>query len=152
MAKAPRVKRACAYHLIKAKSRGQTLADDIAISLRLRDRGGLSLAEADLVRPAQALRGAPLVRDGHTGWTTGRPRPGSRPPGRPTARRMPGTTRGLGGWNAERVELTPQVRDEIAARYGPDEDAEDAAEADAAMDEPGASVPWEQVRAGWGRD
>jgi len=27
------------------------------------------------------------------------------------------------------------------------EDAEDAAEADAAMDEPGASIPWEQVRA-----
>lgn len=27
------------------------------------------------------------------------------------------------------------------------EDAEDAAEADAAMDEPGESVPWEQVKA-----
>lgn len=27
------------------------------------------------------------------------------------------------------------------------EDAEDAAEADAAMDEPGGDVPWEQVRA-----
>jgi hypothetical protein len=27
------------------------------------------------------------------------------------------------------------------------EDAEDAAEADAAMDEPGESVPWEQVQA-----
>jgi hypothetical protein len=27
------------------------------------------------------------------------------------------------------------------------EDAEDAAEADAAMDEPGESIPWEQVRA-----
>jgi antitoxin Phd len=26
------------------------------------------------------------------------------------------------------------------------EDAEDAAEADAAMDEPGESIPWEQVR------
>lgn len=30
------------------------------------------------------------------------------------------------------------------------EDAEDAAEADAAMDEPGESVPWEQVKAGLG--
>jgi hypothetical protein len=27
------------------------------------------------------------------------------------------------------------------------EDAEDAAEADAAMDEPGGSIPWEQVKA-----
>ena len=27
------------------------------------------------------------------------------------------------------------------------EDAEDAAEADAAMDEPGESIPWEQVKA-----
>lgn len=27
------------------------------------------------------------------------------------------------------------------------EDAEDAAEADAAMDEPGESIPWERVRA-----
>ena len=27
------------------------------------------------------------------------------------------------------------------------EDAEDAAEADAAMDEPGESIPWEQIKA-----
>lgn len=31
------------------------------------------------------------------------------------------------------------------------EDAEDAAEADAAMDEPGESTPWEQVKADTGR-
>ena len=31
------------------------------------------------------------------------------------------------------------------------EDAEDAAEADAGMDEPGESIPWEQVKAELGR-
>jgi hypothetical protein len=64
---------------------------------------------------------------------------------------------------AEAVELTRRgvityltIRGERVAAIVPEslietlraaEDAEDAAQADAAMDEPGESVPWEQVKA-----
>ena len=39
------------------------------------------------------------------------------------------------------------VPESVIEALGAAEDAEDAAEADAAMDEPGQSIPWEQVKA-----
>lgn len=50
--------------------------------------------------------------------------------------------------NAERVAaIVPEsVLDALRAAEDA-EDAEDAAEADAAMEEPGESVPWEQIKA-----
>ena len=153
VARAPRVGRACAHHLGKARSRGRTLADQIADSLRLRDRGGLSWQKLTWFGPPKFYAVRRWHDDGRTGWTTGQDPQGFETAGQADREAEAwNDPRSSGGWHAVRVELTPQVRDEIAARYGPDEDAGDAAEADAAMDEPGASVPWEQVRAGWERD
>jgi hypothetical protein len=51
-------------------------------------------------------------------------------------------------YRGERVAaIVPESLIEALRAAEAAEDAEDAAEADAAMDEPGESIPWEQVRA-----
>jgi hypothetical protein len=119
VARAPRVRTVCLADLSKAKSRGQTLADQIADYVRLRERGGHSWQKLVWFGPARHYAVRRWHDDGRAGWTTG-----SDPKGYETAGQADreaqawNDPRSSDGWHAERVLLTDEVRDEIDAWQG----------------------------------
>ena len=118
VAKAPRVGRACKYHLAQARSRGRTLADQIRDAVQLRERGGESWQKLAWFGPQRRYAVRRWHDDGRTGWTVGMDPQGFETAGQadreagawndPRGRDTDGT-----GWHAERVLLTPGVWAEI---------------------------------------
>lgn len=117
VAEAPRVHRACAYHLSQARSRGTTLADDIASSVRLRELGGLSWQQLAWFGPERRYAVRRWHDDGRPqAWTTGQDPKGFETAGAADREAQAwNDPRTSDGWHAERVLLTDELRAEILA-------------------------------------
>jgi hypothetical protein len=123
VARAPRVGRACAYHLAQATSRRQTLADGIANSVRLRELGGLDWQQLAWFGPERRYAVRRWHDDGRAGWVTGKDPKGFETAGAADREALawndpkaawPHAER-ADGWHAERVVLTDELRAEILA-------------------------------------
>jgi hypothetical protein len=117
VAKAPRVGRVCLGHLTQAKSRGQTLADDIASYVRLRELGGLDWQKLAWFGPERRYAVRRWHDDGRPqAWTTGKDPKGFETAGAADREAQAwNDPRASDGWHAVRVILTDEVRDQIAA-------------------------------------
>jgi hypothetical protein len=116
VARAPRIGRACAYHLTQAKSRGQTLADGIANYVRLRELGGLDWQKLAWFGPERRYAVRRWHNDGRPGWITGKDPKGFETAGAADREAAAwNDPRASDGWHAERVVLTDELRAEILA-------------------------------------
>lgn len=114
VADAPRVRQVCLGCLARPKSRGQTLADEIANYLRLRDRGGQGhWQRIAWFGPPKRYYVRRVHEGGREGWE-GRPYDTAGQADRGAeCWNDPKVTDG--GWRAERVEATPEVRQLVDA-------------------------------------
>lgn len=123
VARAPRVGRVCLADLAKAKSRGTTLADDIANSVRLRELGGLDWQKLAWFGPERRYAVRRWHDDGRAGWITGKDPKGFETAGAADREALAWNdpkaawphAEQADGWHAERVVLTDELRAEIAA-------------------------------------
>jgi hypothetical protein len=116
VAKAPRVGQVCLGHLGQAKSRGRTLADDIANSVRLRELGGLDWQKLAWFGPERRYAVRRWHDDGRVGWITGKDPKGFETAGAADREAAAwNDPRASDGWHAERVVLTDELRAEILA-------------------------------------
>jgi hypothetical protein len=118
VARVPRVRVACLADLGQAKSHGRSVADSIADRLRLRDRGGQDWQHLVWFGPPLYYAVRRWHDDGRSGWTTGLDPAGFETAGQADREAQawedPAAGLDVGGWHAERVTLTPEVRDDIA--------------------------------------
>jgi hypothetical protein len=117
VARAPRVGRVCLGCLARAKSRGMTVADDIANYVRLRELGGLDWQQLAWFGPERRYAVRRWHDDGRPqAWTTGKDPKGFETAGAADREAQAwNDPRASDGWHAERVILTDEVRDQIAA-------------------------------------
>jgi hypothetical protein len=118
VASAPRVGRVCRGCLGRPARRWQgrsvTLAEDIAARVAQRDRGGRDYQRIAWFGPPKRYYVRRWHDDGQQGWTTGQDPAGFETAGQADREAEAwNDPRGSDGWHAERVELTPQVREQI---------------------------------------
>jgi hypothetical protein len=118
VATAPRVGQVCLGHLARPTRRWQgrviTLAADIAARVAQRDRGGLDYQKIAWFGPPKRYAVRRWHDDGRQGWTAGQDPQGFETAGQADREAQAwNDPRGSDGWHAERVELTPQVWEQI---------------------------------------